>query len=206
RGLISDHSPSVNSSNFTKSPQIMIICYEDDECKCFEMGSMNAKISKVHPRVHSEVGVYSPISTPTPQMNFSRKSPLSLFFRACHIIGFDPYFGIYHSDTSGIPSFAYDIIEPYRWIVEKALIENTNKFKIKQDFTLDKNTGIVRLKTSGVDTLLPILYSILAARVPYRNKNYQWTTILQLKLRELSLWLQDPDQKSFTFTRPQPNL
>ncbi|MDY6965470.1 MAG: hypothetical protein SVM80_05795, partial [Halobacteriota archaeon] len=46
RGLISDHSPSVNSSNFTKSPQIMIICYEDDECKCFEMGS-SKKVLKI---------------------------------------------------------------------------------------------------------------------------------------------------------------
>ena len=27
-GPISDHSPSVNSSNFTNSHQIMIICYD----------------------------------------------------------------------------------------------------------------------------------------------------------------------------------
>ncbi len=42
--------------------------------------------------------------------------------KALLIHGFDPYAGFLHADKSGKPSLALDVMEPFRPIIDKALI------------------------------------------------------------------------------------
>jgi len=41
-------------------------------------------------------------------------------------VGMDPYFGFYHKQGSGFQALVYDLIEPFRWLVESAVYHVAN--------------------------------------------------------------------------------
>ncbi len=63
-------------------------------------------------------------------------------------IGLDPYFGFMHKQNAGFTSLIYDIIEPFRWLVESAVYHiattknNRNKLHFK-DYAWTKEGQVV---------------------------------------------------------------
>ncbi|VUT28239.1 MAG: CRISPR-associated endonuclease Cas1 2 [Candidatus Syntrophoarchaeum sp. GoM_oil] len=49
--------------------------------------------------------------------------------RGVSMSGFDPYFGFYHIHQSGKVSFVYDLMESYRCLIEKMILENIKDLK-----------------------------------------------------------------------------
>ncbi len=63
-------------------------------------------------------------------------------------VGLDPYFGFYHKPDSGFQSLVYDLIEPFRWLVDYTVyhVANTKdsrKCIREKDYAWTKNGQIV---------------------------------------------------------------
>jgi CRISPR-associated protein Cas1 len=57
-------------------------------------------------------------------LNYSYSLLLSEVNRACSLNGFDPNFGFYHKNRTGLKAFSYDVIEPFRVIAEQAVLNS----------------------------------------------------------------------------------
>ena len=104
--------------------------------------------------------------------------------RCCNLIGLDPYYGFYHIHCRGKISLVYDLMERYRVLIDNTILENIGEFK--QHHFILTNDGIIRLKTTGVDMYIPLLYKSLNSRTKFRGKQYRWTTVINEETREIS--------------------
>ena len=76
-------------------------------------------------------------------------------------VGLDAYFGFNHRSHTGFQPLVYDIIEPFRWLVEKAVfhIANTDDWRHKlrfRDYACTKNGQVVlsdRIKKNFLERL-----------------------------------------------------
>ena len=65
-----------------------------------------------------------------------------------HGVGLDPYFGFYHKNHSSFKSLAYDVMEPFRWLVECAVwkmseAKSTHRISKKQYARTRKGTVVL---------------------------------------------------------------
>jgi CRISPR-associated protein Cas1 len=54
-------------------------------------------------------------------LNYGYSVLASEIFRFVHGLGLDPYYGFYHKMDTSFPALIYDLIEPFRWLVEYAV-------------------------------------------------------------------------------------
>ena len=97
--------------------------------------------------------------------------------------------GFLHEMTIGKNSLAYDLQEPFRFLVDLtviSLIENSTMEK--KDFIRTENYTL-RLRPSGARKLLNEFNMQLNKKVEYKGKDYSWSYIILLKTRELSHFL-----------------
>jgi CRISPR-associated protein Cas1 len=132
-------------------------------------------------------------------LNYSYSVLLSEITRNLYIVGFSPYLGFIHETKQGIPSFAYDVIEPYRFLVEKTLIKNIKLFKEK--YFITDYEGVIRLRSKGIEILIPLLYDTFYSKVFYKNRQITWHTVFYTKLLELKKYLES-DGNNFSFSKP----
>ena len=75
--------------------------------------------------------------------------------------GLDPYFGYMHKNHSGFMALVYDMIEPFRWLVELSVYDiahaTNNRYKMRfQDFAYTQNGMVVlsdRVKRNFLEKL-----------------------------------------------------
>lgn len=77
-------------------------------------------------------------------------------------LGLDPYYSFYHKNHESFQSLTYDLIEPFRWIVEKTVYRLGNaknkKLQIKKtDYHKHNKSGMVLLDTELVKKFLEML-------------------------------------------------
>ena len=77
-------------------------------------------------------------------------------------IGLDPYYSFYHKNHESFQSLTYDLIEPFRWIVEKTVYRLGNaknkKLQIqKKHYYKHDSSGMVLLDTELVKKFLEML-------------------------------------------------
>ncbi len=77
-------------------------------------------------------------------------------------IGLDPYYSFYHKNHESFQSLTYDVIEPFRWIVEKTVYRLGNaknkKLQIqKKHYYKHDSSGMVLLDTELVQKFLEML-------------------------------------------------
>lgn len=77
-------------------------------------------------------------------------------------IGLDPYYSFYHKNHESFQSLTYDLIEPFRWIVEKTVYRLGNaknkKLQIqKKHYYKHDSSGMVLLDTALVQKFLEML-------------------------------------------------
>ncbi len=77
-------------------------------------------------------------------------------------IGLDPYYSFYHKNHESFQSLTYDVIEPFRWIVEKTVYRLGNaknkKLQIqKKHYYKHAKSGMVLLDTALVQKFLEML-------------------------------------------------
>ena len=75
---------------------------------------------------------------------------------------------------------------------------------LEKDF-LETKEGNIRLRPNAVKLLLNELGKLLGMRVTYKSKKHQWSTIIEMKTRELMMYT-DGRLDYVDFSEPKPNI
>ena len=91
-------------------------------------------------------------------------------------IGLDPYYSFYHKNHESFQSLTYDMIEPFRWLVEKTVYRLGNaknkKLQIKKShYIKHAKSGMVLLDTELIQKFLEMLEVDFRKTRQYQRKN-----------------------------------
>lgn len=121
--------------------------------------------------------------------------------RAINIVGLDPHVGFLHEMKMGSKSLAYDLQEPFRFLIDLAVISALEKNNMQDaDFIRTENYNL-RLKPSGAQKLMEEISLLFNRRVEYRGDQYKWGNVLIEQTRELAHYILGK-KGSFDLTRP----
>lgn len=115
-------------------------------------------------------------------------------------IGLDPYYGFMHKSHTGFQPLVYDLIEPFRWIVDEAVFSIANhkdsRYRIRlKDYAFAKNGQIVieyKLKQNFLEKLERLFQKERPHRFKHGRQNSnglsmcQEITIAKLTVQDLA--------------------
>ena len=90
-----------------------------------------------------------------------------------HGVGLDPYYGFYHKQHTSFQSLVYDLMEPFRWLVECAVWKISNaksKFRISKKQYSHTREGFVVLEYDLIRKFLELLERTFAKERKYDYK------------------------------------
>jgi len=94
-------------------------------------------------------------------------------------VGLDAYYGFYHHNHTSFQSLVYDIIEPFRWLVEYA-VWNISKAKSKQRIS-KKQYAFTREGNVVLDSELIRIFLEMLERVFQKERRYDYKFGLKTK-------------------------
>ena len=80
-------------------------------------------------------------------------------------------------------------MEPFRWLVDITVTKIALRRLIKKKNFSETNEGNIRLRPNAVKLLLTELGKLLGMRIIYKNKKHQWSSIIEIKTRELMMYI-----------------
>jgi len=80
----------------------------------------------------------------------------------------------------------YDLQEPFRWIVELAILKILNEKKVLKSDFITTDEGNVRLKPSAVKIVLDEIANQFSNKVFYKGVKREWQSMIMIKTRELT--------------------
>ena len=115
-------------------------------------------------------------------------------------VGLDPYYGFYHQRHSGFQALVYDIIEPFRWLVDDAVYKIANhqdsRKRIKLNELANDRNGTIRMNYDLIRRFLELLernfrkerrYEFRhGAKTPDGLKSVQEITITKITVQNLA--------------------
>ncbi|WP_407355417.1 CRISPR-associated endonuclease Cas1 [Methanolobus sp. WCC5] len=115
--------------------------------------------------------------------------------RTINAVGMDVHVGFLHEMATGKNSLAYDMQEPFRFLVDLAVINliETDRME-KKDFIRTDNYSL-RLRPSGAKKLTEEFQTWMNKRTTYQDKSMMWSYVLLLKTRELAQFLNGKKRK-----------
>jgi len=121
--------------------------------------------------------------------------------RAINSVGLDAHVGFLHEMNPSKNSLAYDLQEPFRFIVDLTVMNLIEKGVMdSKDFVRTESYSL-RLRPSGARKVTDEFNSVINGKVEYRKKNSSWGSVLLLKARELSHHLVGK-RKTIEFIKP----
>ncbi len=122
--------------------------------------------------------------------------------RAINSVGLGAHVGFLHEMNPSKNSLAYDLQEPFRFLVDLAVINLLeNKTLENKDFIRTENYNL-RLKPTGAKKVVNEFSNVLNKKVSYEGKQTTWGTIILLKARELAHYLTGKKEK-LDFVKPE---
>jgi len=123
--------------------------------------------------------------------------------KALNTVGLEPTVGFLHETRQARYPLVYDLIEPYRWLVDTTIIEclEYERFTKKDFYRLDNY--VLRLRPEAVKKLLVVLQLRFNSPTRYKAKLYGWDVVIRLKAQELANYLLDK-RNELDFTNPNP--
>jgi CRISPR-associated protein Cas1 len=108
-------------------------------------------------------------------------------------VGLLPEIGFLHEVAPSKFPLAYDLQEPFRWLVDLSVIEvlRDGKLDRKKDFVVTENYH-VRLRPSAAKTLIDRLSANVNRKVTVGGRNYSFETLVQEAARKLARHLTAP--------------
>ena len=106
-------------------------------------------------------------------------------WKVVNTMGLEPYIGFIHTTHTNKTPMVYDLEEPFRWLVEKAILKLIFEKKVQLSNFMTTDYGNVRLKPNTVKLVLDEIAKQFRTTVLYRGKRRQWSTMIMLKTREL---------------------
>ncbi|HMK83538.1 MAG TPA: CRISPR-associated endonuclease Cas1, partial [Candidatus Bathyarchaeia archaeon] len=125
--------------------------------------------------------------------------------KALNTVGLAPTVGFLHEARQTRYALVYDMMEPYRWLVDLAVIEclEYERFSKKDFYRLDNY--VLRLRPEAVKKLLAALQLRFNSTARYRNKFYGWSTVIRLHCEELASYVL-AKRSELDFSTPNPML
>ncbi len=119
--------------------------------------------------------------------------------------GLDPHVGFLHEATPYKAPLVYDLQEPFRWLVDVAVLRalENKEFK-KSDFVLTENYNL-RLKSQSTRRLIERVNAEFISKVEYKGKSWEWRGIIQQKAGELANYLRGKT-RVLNFAQPCPTV
>lgn len=125
--------------------------------------------------------------------------------RAINSAGLDAHIGFLHEMKIGKNSLAYDLQEPFRFLIDLAVISAIEKGLMeKRDFIRTENYNL-RLRPSGAKKLLAEVLYQFNKKVYYRDREYSWSYVVMTQTIELAHYLLGK-KESFNLSLPIPDL
>ncbi|MBP1908453.1 CRISPR-associated endonuclease Cas1 [Methanolobus bombayensis] len=122
--------------------------------------------------------------------------------RAINAVGLDPHVGFLHEMNTGKNSLAYDLQEPFRFLVDLVVINLVESERMeKKDFIRTENYSL-KLRPSGAKKLTEEVNLWFNKRVSYKGNMTMWSYVMFLKTRELAQYLVGK-RKDIDFIVPQ---
>lgn len=108
-------------------------------------------------------------------------------------IGLLPEIGFVHEVAHSKLPLAYDLQEPFRWLVDLSVIEilRNGKLDRKKDFIVTENYH-VRLRASAGKVLIDRLSANMNRKVPVGDRSYAFETLVLETARKLARHLTEP--------------
>ena len=126
-------------------------------------------------------------------------------YKALHSNGLDPNVGFLHEANPSKAPLVYDMQEPFRWLVDVAVISALEKKVFtNKDFIRTENY-IIRLRPDGVKKLMAELNWQFTRTTKYRNRNEKWENIIVMKGQELGQYIVGK-HKTLDLSDPRPIL
>lgn len=118
--------------------------------------------------------------------------------KSINSIGLDRHIGFLHERQVGKNSLAYDLQEPFRFLIDLAILDIIENKTIKDsDFLRTENYNL-RLKTSGVKKIMDNINKYFNIDVEYKKNKVNMHYLILLKTRELSNYLKTGKKLFFT--------
>lgn len=107
-------------------------------------------------------------------------------------VGLLPEIGFVHEVAHSKLPLAYDLQEPFRWLVDLTVVEvlRDGKLDRKRDFIVTENYHI-RLRPTAAKVLMERLSANFNRKVTLRGRNYSYETLVQEAARKLARYLLD---------------
>jgi CRISPR-associated protein Cas1 len=117
------------------------------------------------------------------------------YLKAINTVGMEVHVGFLHEMTPGKNSLAYDLQEPFRFLVDLAVISLIESGAMEtKDFIRTENYNL-RLKPTGARKIVNEFSNMLNKKVSYQGKESTWSYVIFLKVRELSHYLTSKKDK-----------
>ncbi len=157
---------------------------------------------RAHGKTARPMGAIDPINA---LFNYGYSLLETQCWKAVNSNGLDPHVGFLHEMAVGSAPLVYDLQEPFRWLVDVAVITCLeNRIFDHKDFIRTENYNM-RIRPKGVEKLVVELNGAFSNRVPYGKKSWEWGYVITKKANELAQYL-IRKRKTLDFSNPQPKL
>jgi CRISPR-associated protein Cas1 len=118
-------------------------------------------------------------------LNYGYGVLYSMVEKGCILAGLDPYVGFVHTDNYNKKSLVFDLIEPFRIIVDRTVIYLFSQRKIKKEYFGRIKNGLT-LNQDGKAVLVEALNKIFEKSVRYRGRNIKNRDIIQFECHRIA--------------------
>jgi CRISPR-associated protein Cas1 len=121
--------------------------------------------------------------------------------RAINTVGLDAHVGFLHEMNPSKNSLAYDLQEPFRFLVDLSVIGLIESKKMDDKDFIRTESYSLRLKPSGAKKVTEEFNNRMNKKVAYKKQSVMWSYALLLKARELAQYLVEK-RKTIDFSNP----
>ena len=122
--------------------------------------------------------------------------------RAINTAGLDAHVGFLHEMNPSKNSLAYDLQEPFRFLVDLAVISLIDSKRMDDKDFIRTESYSLRLRPSGAKKLTEEFNQWMNKKVSYQGKSVIWSYALLLKTRELAHYLVEK-RNTIDFSEPK---
>jgi len=127
---------------------------------------------------------------------------------AINAVGLEPSVGFLHdfSDYQTKQSLVYDLQEPFRWLVDLAVVQAFESGTLKlHDFHFTGDDYRYRFEAEAKQRFIEVLRDRFNAGVAYKGRVLKWDTVIEQKATELGRFLTRKASR-LDFEEPSPGL
>ena len=106
-------------------------------------------------------------------------------WKVINTMGLEPHIGFIHMTHTNKAPLVYDLQEPFRWIVDKAILKIIYEKKVTKNDFMRSDEGNIILKRDAVKVVLDEIALQFRNKTNYKGKKREWQTMITLKTREM---------------------